>query len=237
MPAPSRLTRTLLLCAAAGTLIAGAGCQTLDDAGQVIGRADLVNDLAARLDHSGELTYAADYQLAGAATATIARTPQPPRSAYIYPGGRVIVTDEGTTECRGAGTGSTCTVTPPPSPGARPPATVFADAAQQGLVTPTVVIGLLTAAALDADAIIKQHDTTIAGRHATCVQVQQVKNAAASSFDACITTDGVLGSFAGVVGGKHVDIAMSRYRESVDAAAFEPPGDARIVDRRAGAAR
>lgn len=236
MPAPSNLTRALTVCIAAGALITGAGCQTLNDAGQVIGRADLVNDLAARLDRSGELTYSADYQLPDADTGTIAQSSKPPRSAYIFPGGRVIVTDKATTECRTAGATSTCTVTPPPSPGAKPPASVFAKAGKRGLVTPNVVIGLLTAAALDADAIIKQNDTTIAGRHATCVQVRQVKNAAASSFDACITTEGVLGSFTGVVDGQHVDIAISRYRDTVDATAFELPSGARIVDRRPGTA-
>jgi hypothetical protein len=234
MPAPSRLTRAITAWTAAGVLITGAGCQTLDDAGRVIGRADLVNDLAARLDRSGELTYSAEYRLPGADNATIAQSPKPPRSAYIFPGGRLIVTANATTACRTAGAESTCTVAAPPSPGTKPAATAFATAGEHGLVTPTVVIGLLTAAALDADAIIEQKDTTIAGRHATCVQVRQVKNAAASSFDACITTEGVLGSFAGVVDGQRVDIAISRYRDSVDATAFDLPDGARVVDHRPG---
>lgn len=235
MPAPSRSIRALTACAAVGALLAGAGCQALDAAGQVMGRSDLVNDLAARLDHSTELTYSVDYQLPGARSASITQWPDPPRSAYVYPGGRLILTEEATTECRVDGDRETCTIKPPPSPNTRPAASLFSGPTEHGLVTPTLVIGLLTAAALDAEAVIEQHDTTIAGRHATCVRVRQVKNADASNFDACITTEGVLGSFTGVVQGEHIEIAMSHFRDSVAPDAFEVPSNARIVDRRPGA--
>lgn len=223
---PARLLSVLVVVAFA------AGCGTVDDAGQVINRASLVNDLAARLDGSGELTYSADYQLPGGQSATIAQAQEPLRSAYIYPGGKLTVTDDATTACREGGGAMTCTLTAPPTPNNRPAVTLFTEASDQGLVAPTVVINLLTAAALDADAVIEQNDTTIAGRHATCVQVEKVQNAAASAFDACITTEGVLGSFSGVVNGSAVDIAMTRYRDSVDAGAFSPPGGAKIVDNR-----
>lgn len=209
------------------------GCQTLDDAGRVIGRADLVNDLAARLNQSAELTYSADYQLPGGRSASISQAQRPPRAAYTYPGGKLTVTAQATTECDTAKRTATCTLhPPPPSPTTRPATAIFASANARGLVTPPVVTGLLTAAALDADAVIEQSDTTIAGRHASCVKVKQVANAAASTFDACITTEGVLGSFAGVVDGSPVEIAMSRYRDSVDSAAFDLPSGAGVVDRR-----
>ncbi|HEY8532731.1 MAG TPA: hypothetical protein VIL44_02485 [Micromonospora sp.] len=236
MPAPSRSTRAVLACAAVGALLASAGCQALSDASQVIGRSDLVNDLAARLDRSSELTYSIDYRLPESRSATIAQTPQPQRSAYIYPGGRLIITEEAITECQTRGGRETCTIHPPPSPGARPPSSYFTRATEHGLVTPTLVISLLTAAALDAEAVIEQHDTTIAGRHATCVTVRQVEKAAASNFDTCITTEGVLGSFTGVVQGTSIDIAMSHYRDTVDPEIFEVPKGAEIVDRRTSAA-
>jgi hypothetical protein len=215
-------------------VLAATGCQTIDDASRVINRADLVNDLASRLDGSGELTYSADYQLPGGQAATITQAQTPLRSAYVYPGGKLTVTGDATADCRTASGATTCTLTAPPSPNNEPAVAVFSDANEHGLVPPTMVIGLLTAAALDADATIEQSDTTIAGRHATCVRVEKVQNAAASAFDACITTEGVLGSFSGVVNGTDVDIAMTRYRDAVDADAFALPTGAKIVDRRDG---
>lgn len=213
-------------------VLAAAGCQTLDDAGRVIGRADLVNELAARLDGAGERTYSADYQLPGGKSASIAQSQSPPRAAYIYPGGKLTVTADATTECVSTGGRSTCTLKPPPTYANKPAVAMFQGANARGLVTPPVVINLLTAAALDPDATVEQHDTTVAGRHATCVRVRQVTNAAAPSFDTCITTEGVLGSFAGTVDGTEVDIALSRYREVVDSDAFDLPPGAGVVDRR-----
>jgi hypothetical protein len=213
------------------TVLAG-GCQSMDDAGQVIDRASLVNDLASRLDGSGELTYSADYQLTGGRAATIAQAQEPLRSAYVYPNGKVTVTADATTECHTASGGTTCTMTAPPTPANRPAVTLFENAGAQGLVAPTVVIGLLTAAALDPNATIEQRDTTVAGRHATCVEVGDVANAAAPSFDACVTNEGVLGSFRGVIDGRQTDIAMSRYTTEVDNVAFELPGQATVVDKR-----
>lgn len=215
-------------------LLLTTGCQTLDDAGRVISRADLVNDLATRLDQSTKLTYSADYQLRGGQSASIAQAQKPLRAAYTYPGGKLTVTAEATTQCEIQGRTSTCTVAAPPTPSTKPTVALFAAANKQGLVTPPVVINLLTSAALDPDAVIEQHDTTIAGRHATCVRVDQLADAATSAFDACITTEGVLGSFTGVVDGSDFELAMSRYRDAVDSTAFELPPGAGVVDRRTG---
>jgi hypothetical protein len=223
-----------LVLAAAVTLVS-TGCQSVDDAGQVIDRADLVNDLASRLDGSGGLTYSAEYQLPGGRTAMIAQAQSPLRSAYVYPEGKLTITDEATADCRRAGGTMTCTLTAAPTPNNEPAVAAFRDAGEHGLIAPTVVIGLLTAAALDAEATIEQSDTTIAGRHATCVAVRGVSDAGASTFDACITTEGVLGNFSGVVDGSEVDIAMTRYRDDPDPAAFTLPAGAKIVDKRPGA--
>ncbi|MEV0727850.1 hypothetical protein [Polymorphospora sp. NPDC050346] len=228
MPAHPSLPRVLVGSLVAVMLLSG--CQTLGDAGQVIDRAELVNDLAARLDRSTELTYSADYQIAGGQTASIVQAQKPVRAAYTYPGGKLTVTDEATVICVTEDR-TTCTITPPPSPSAKPAITVFQNAGNQGLVTPTMVINMLTTAALDPDAVIEQTDTTVAGRHATCVKVGEV---AASDFTACVTTEGVLGSFRGVVEGKPVELAMSRLRDAVAPDAFEVPAEATVVDRRAG---
>lgn len=228
------LRRTTLRCVAAVTVIALAvsGCGSLAEAQQVIGRADLVNDLSARLSAAEQLTYSADYQLPGGRTASIARQQEPPRTAYDYPGGRLIVTADATIECTGSGGAATCRLTVAPSPSANPTASLFTDPGEHGLIPPPVVVSLLTAAALDPDAMIKQHDTTVAGEHATCVDVEAVENAPASAFNACITTDGVLGSFAGVVNGSAVELTLTRYADTVDTAAFAPPAGAKLDDRR-----
>ncbi|HEX5595873.1 MAG TPA: hypothetical protein VFX61_07635 [Micromonosporaceae bacterium] len=216
-------------------LLLAAGCQTIGNANQVIGRADLVNDLASRLDDAWELTYSTEYQLASGQTATIAQAHKPSRAAYIYPGGKITVTATATTECDLAGPSPTCTLSIPPSPRHRPAAAIFAAANARGMVAPAVVISLLTAASLDTNTVIEQSDTTIAGRHATCVKVSGVVNAAASSFDACITTEGVLGSFNGVVDGTPVDIILSSYRDQVDDSLFELPSEAGLIDQRPNA--
>jgi hypothetical protein len=230
----SRPVRACLVLATAAALLAG-GCDALDGAQRVIGRADLVNDLATRMDRATELTYVAEYQLPDGKTATIAQAQEPPRAAYLYPGGRVTVTEEATAECSGAGTAVTCTLTSPPTPAARPAAGLFVDAGKHGLLAPAAVIGLLTAAALDADAVIQQHDSTVAGRHVTCVTVERVENAPAAKFDACVTAEGVLGSFDGVVDGSPMEQTLINYREKAEAAAFELPAGATIVDRRPAA--
>ncbi|MDG4763826.1 hypothetical protein O7632_06840 [Solwaraspora sp. WMMD406] len=236
MRAPRKLARLLTAATAASTLSLAAGCDTLADAGQSIQPADLVNDLAARLAGASALTYSAEYQLAGGASASIIQAQDPQRTAYVYPGGKVIVTTEATTECEATDTRPVCTVTDPPAPSARPDPATLTEVNAGGLITPPVVIALLDATALDPTAVVAQNDTTIAGRHATCVQVSQVRNAAASRFDACVTTEGALGSFTGVVDGQAVEIAISRYRDTVDETAFDLPPGARSIDRRPGAA-
>ncbi|MGN9764566.1 hypothetical protein ACTMS2_05300 [Micromonospora sp. SD12] len=226
MPAASTTLRMLAVSVIASLTVTG--CQTLDDAGRAIGRSDLVNDLAARLDRALELTYSADYQLPGGQTATIAQAQDPARSAYTWPGGKLTVTPEATTRCETAAGRATCTLEAPPAPNAKPTVTMFTEAKQRGLITPPVVVGLLTTAALDPQAVIDQSDTTLAGHHATCVDVTQ----SAGDFTACVTTDGVLGSFTGRVDGRQVELALNRYRETVDGAAFDLPPDAGVVDRR-----
>jgi hypothetical protein len=217
---------------ALSAVLAGAGCDTIDSAQRVISRADLVNELANRLSRSGDLTYAADYQLSGGKTASVVQAQDPQRSAYTYPDGKLIVTVDAITECKPASSTMTCTLTPPPTPNSDPAASAFAGAQAKGLVAPTLVVGLLTAAALDADAVISQYDSTTAGQHSTCVKVSNVQNAAASAFDACITTDGVLGSFSGVVNGATIEVSMINYTDEVPTGAFDVPAGAKVVDQR-----
>lgn len=223
-----------LLTVPVAAAVALAGCGSLGDAQQVIDRSRLVNDLASRLDNASTMTYTADYRLAGGGAASIAQAQDPIRAAYTYPGGKYATDGLQTADCRGTDGKATCTLTPPPKPSAQPDveSTVLPILRDQGVVPPTVVIGLLTAASLSPDAVIRQHDTTIAGEHATCVNVGGVRNAAASAFDACITTSGVLGSFNGTIDSKPMTVTLIRYAPTVTPDAFDPLPGAAIVDQR-----
>jgi hypothetical protein len=225
LPARSRLVLGILAVA-----LPLAGCADFGNpaAAQGVTRNDLVAELASQLGASASLTYAATYQLSGGDTATIAQAQHPPRTAYRYPGGEVLVTTAATTRCAK----KACTMTAPPTPTSPPPVTLFADAQKAGLVTPAAVQNLLNAARLDPDLTVEQHDTTVAGRHATCVELTNVDNAAARDFSTCITSDGVVGSFTGLLGGKKVDVAMTDYADRVRNDAFDPPRATTMVDQR-----
>lgn len=218
--------------------VAGGGCGTIEEAQQVVSRADLVNDLANRLSNANETTFLAEYQVPSGQIATMAQAQRPRRSAFTYPGGKVVINSTATAECATKGTGTdtgadtdpVCTLTAPPLSTSGPPAGVLDAAQAQGLVHPTVVIGLLTGAALDTNAVIEQSDTTIAGEHATCVDVEAT--GAEKAFKACITADGVLGSFSGTLQDRPVDVTLVKLSDSVPDTAFDLPVNATITDNR-----
>jgi hypothetical protein len=227
-------TRSRLALGLAAAVLLLGGCGDFDDAAsaQDLARNDLVSELAAQLTASETLTYVAGYRLAGGATAKVAQEQNPSRAAYDYPGGRVLVSAEAVTLCQGARK-PTCTVTAPPEAGGTPPATLFADAEQTGMVAPATVLALLNAAALSPGLTVTPRDTTIAGHHATCVEVNGVDDERSRAFATCVTNDGVLGSFAGTLDGRPMDVAMTQFSSRVGADAFRTPAGATTVDRRA----
>ncbi|MFV2101714.1 hypothetical protein [Micromonospora sp. LOL_024] len=226
MPAASTTLRTLAVSVI--TLLTVTGCQTLHDAGRTMGRADIVNDLAARMDRALELTYSAEYRLHGGQTASFVQSQEPARSSYTWPGGKLTVTDDATTRCDVDGARTVCTLEEPPAPNSKPSVVVFAEAELQGVITPPMVMGRLTSAALDPGAVITERSSTVAGHHATCVDVRQDTD----SFTTCVTGEGALGSFTGQLDGQPVELALSRYDDQVDGGAFDLPAGAGVVDRR-----
>ena len=225
LPARARLAAGLL---AAATLLAG--CADFDNpaAAQGVTRNDLIAELAAQLGASESLSYTATYQLAGGTTGSITHTRHPARTAYRYPGGELLISTAAITRC----VRRSCTLTTPPDPAGRLPASLFTAAQRTGLVAPPTVLALLDAAALDPDIVVEQRDTTIAGRHATCVRLADVDGAPAGEFSTCITNDGLVGSFAGTLDGKALDVAMTDYTDRTDPDAFEPPQGAATIDHR-----
>ncbi|MEH0938901.1 hypothetical protein [Micromonospora psammae] len=226
MPAVSTTLRVLAVPVIVSLTVTG--CQTLDDTARALGRADLVNDLAARMDRALTETWSAEYQLPGGRTATIAQTQEPLRSSYTWPDGKITATQDSVTRCETTGGRTVCTVLPPLATTGRPSVVVYPEAEKRGLVTPPAVIRLLTDAALDPQAVISQSDTTVAGHHATCVDVRR----STGDFTTCVTTEGVLGSFTGELGGRPTELALRRYTDTVGAAAFDVPSGAGVVDRR-----
>jgi hypothetical protein len=205
----------------AGLLVAAmplAGCAEFDNAAAAQGltRSDLVGQLAAQLRGSASLTYWARYQLAGGRTGTIAQAQNPLRSAYRYPGGVVLLAPAATTRC----VGKRCATTAALRPASPPPAGLFADAEKAGLAVPAAVQNLLNAARLDPDVVVDQHDTTVAGRHATCLNLRNVDKAEAGAFGTCITSDGVVGSFTGTLSGTRIDVALTEYADQAPTDAF-----------------
>ncbi|MFG1609864.1 hypothetical protein [Actinoplanes sp. NPDC049265] len=216
MPAARRVALAGLL------LLAGCGDLPAASAQGIAGN-DLVAEMVTQLDASATLTYTAGYHLAGGATATVTQAQKPLRQGYDYPGGRLVQTTASVTDCRA----KACTLTGPPPAGALPPALDAVRAA--GLVPTPVVRQLLNAAALDQAVTVASRDTTIAGHHATCLDLTGVDNAPARDFSTCVTNDGVLGSFRGTVSGTAIDMTMTEYDPSASYSAFTPPPGATVT--------
>ncbi|MEV6487948.1 hypothetical protein AB0M20_04785 [Actinoplanes sp. NPDC051633] len=207
-----------------------AGCGDLEEAASAKGIAsnNLVSQMVTQLSASNTLTYTAAYHLAGGGDATVTQAQNPPRTSFEYPSGRLLLTDKATTAC----SAGACTVTAPPGGGARLPAGTFAAAQQTGMIAPATVIALLDTAALDTAVTVTPHDTTLAGHHATCLDLGGVDDASARNFTVCVTSDGVLGTFKGTVTGAEIDMTLTGYEPSAPAGAFTTPPGAKVTDKR-----
>ena len=210
--------------AVAAVLLGATGCTGLDEASAAsITRDTLISELATQLAAVSSLTYTATYQLAGGHTATIVQAQKPTRTAYVFPGGRVTVTATDTVRCNNDKNPTICTATA---------TTPSADPAITTMIPPGAVLAMLNTAALDEDATATQHDTTIAGRHATCLNLSGVEGTPAARFTVCVTNEGALGSFAATIDDKRADVALTTYSEKADDAAFLVPTSAKLTDKR-----
>jgi hypothetical protein len=232
-PAP-RTLRARRTFAAGCALLAGAawvpaGCTSTGDGRRLSSRAQLADDLTDRMTAAGLLTYTATYSLPHGASATIAQAQDPVRVAYSYPDGKLVLTPDRTADCRTRAGATTCTQSGPPSPPGDPTATLLSRIDGRGLISPALVITLLDAVALDGDSVLTQHDTTLSGEHATCVDVHDLSDAPASAFTACVTTGGLLASFDGTVDGDPIEVTLDHYQTTVAPDAFALPAGARLV--------
>ncbi len=228
-------------------------CQAVDLSAGTEDRTQLANDLAGRLDQASQKIYTAQYQLSGGELSTLVQGQRPYRFAYSFPGGQYVLTPEAEMICtirENAGQ-SHCEIFPPPTPSLT---TDLRSLAEAGFLPPDAVVDLLTATSLDPEAQIEYSDTTIAGRHATCLSVSGLRDAAAANFQTCVTTEGLLASFSGtvnidlLVGDTNddtdsgvettwVDLLLTQQSDTISPDAFDPPADAVVVDNRPSASR
>lgn len=217
---------------AATTLLLGvAGCTRLDEANAAgIPHDDLVSATAAQLARVTGLTYTATYRVTGGDTATVTQGQQPTRTAYVYPGGRLVQTGTGTIRCQGDAPAPACTETAP-APATAIPLTGSA------LVTPEAALALLNAASLDRDLDSVPHDTTIAGRHAACLELSRVDGTPTDEFGLCVTNEGALASFTATIAGHRYEQALTAYAEKADPADLLLPASAKLTDKRSKTGR
>lgn len=215
--APMRLAVVL----ATAVLAAGCAAASADEP-------KLLNDLATRLDRSGDLTFTAEYRLDGGAQAVVAQAQQPPRAAYVHPGHKAVFTESELATCRVVGEASVCTITAPPTQSTDPALDLLTATGEEpdGLVSPSRALRLVSDAVLSG-ATVTRYESTIAGEGATCVGVH-----GAEGFTACVTAGGLLGSFTGTLDGQVVSFELTSYKDTADAAAFALPDGAEIDDRR-----
>jgi hypothetical protein len=203
----------LVACAA---ICVATACDNVAAADGATGNQEFVQEIAARLNTASSTAYTAVYALAGGGTGTIAQLPATGQAAYTYPTGVLLVTSGKATLC-------TKVANRPVTCASRPSVVATSsDLARGGLVRTDSVISLLNASALDRNSVISEHDTTIAGTSATCVTVDSSADTTAE-YEACVTADGLLGSFSGQISGASIDIMMINFRKSVSSDEFELP--------------
>jgi hypothetical protein len=223
-PGPRR-RRVLGLLPAVLLLVVTGACGGLDRASAAgVSSDDLVSEMADRVAAAQTLSWTAVYRLAGGVTGRIAHDQAPARVAYAYPGGHLIRTPEALTRCDRAGGEIVCTATDPLADDGLPATT--------GLVTPAAVLSMLEAAAIDPDLAVTSRETTIAGRHASCLELGGAERAATPDFEVCVTVEGTIAAFTGTVTGTTVEMVMTDYRAGAAEPDFVVPPGARLVDRR-----
>lgn len=79
----------------------------------------------------------------------------------------------------------------------------------------------LTSLSTDAAADVNFHDTRLAGQLADCLEVENAVDAPVTSFELCMTTNGVLASLSAVVDGDEVEVKLTSFTDAVDEHIFE----------------
>lgn len=222
---PLRDVRLVLV--AALVMISVAGCTSLSPENTLTNQSHLIDDLVQRLQirlaEPGPSGYTATYELAGTGIGQVAQVAD--RTAYRYPGGVVLLSAKRTTTCVIARTTSCVYGNPPVTV-----APLLAAATRAGFLSGPTLISLLSMASEHPTWLTGQSDSTIAGRPATCVTIK--RSDPVEEYAACVTADGVVGSFTGTADGIKIDCHLSDYRDSTADDAFAMPPGAVVSDVR-----
>lgn len=206
------------------------GCGVLGQVRQAANNVASVADLAQKLGDSDQLTFTAEYRVAGGSTTTVAQ--QPPNAAFIGPGGRFVVTPQSLLLC---GKDKTCQKSSNPTgqldvtnAGMVPTVT------GTGFISAPLAVAMLTAASVAPGARVTQSKRKIAGQPSTCLKVSNLKTDADPTprgFTACVTETGLLAAFSGdAEKGATADIEMTSYSETVDPQAFTAPAGYQVAN-------
>jgi hypothetical protein len=196
--------------------------------GGPIDRSRLIDDMIHQLGRGEQVVYWAEYQLTGGSRGSVGQQATPKRTAYTYPGGKIVVYGDQQTVCVTTAKPVKCQVKALPTTA---PAS-YADATRQGFMTGPVVADLLRLALLQPSASVKPHDATLAGQPASCLEISGLVETASAAFSVCVTADGLLASFTGLVNGVNVDQALIQVSRKVTEDAFTLPDGAQVVDLR-----
>lgn len=216
--------RAPLVAAFCVLLLAAGGCHAKPAGTSPLDRDRLIQDMTSQLERGNGLRYRAEYQLLGGLRATVAQEVSPSKTAYGYPGGMLIISETERTSCD--------LYAKPPKCEIRIPHAGYAETMRKGFVTGPGVAELLRVASAQP-VTINQYNTTIVGVPTSCVEVLGLADAQASNFIACVTADGVLASFSGVVNGFNIDLALSRMElRAPEETSLAVPKGAHVVDLR-----
>jgi hypothetical protein len=210
------------------------GCEVVNEGNAHIGRDRLVEDMSQQLQRGEQVRFQAEYRLAGGLRATVGQQISPARTFYGYPGGLLIVSEGERTSCDNAAARAKCEIRAKGgNGGGNGEAETFAAVTRKGLVAAPVVAELLRVATQQPGAMVKGHDTTVAGLPASCLEILNLADAISANFSACVTADGVLASFSGLIDGVNVDQALEQLAlRAPDPTLFVLPGNADVVDLR-----
>jgi hypothetical protein len=207
------------------------GCGT-GGGGDLTGHTRLIDQLAQQVDAAGERGYTAEYLLGvDGDSVTLGWQADPPRVAYLFAGGRYVVTEEFSMQCTPVDAVD-CRLSEPVTAASPPGETVLGDLGGQQYLSAQTVMGWLTEAGASATASITSDTRSIAGAHTTCVVVSGAEGARVPDFEACVTDAGLLGSFTGIVDGEPRSVVLSTISSTVDPALFEVPEGAEVADLR-----
>lgn len=206
------------------------GCEAVSEGTTHVGRERLLDDMSRQLQRGDQVRYQAEYQLAGGLRATVAQQLSPNKTAYGYPGGLLIVEEDERTNCDVSAARPKCELR---AKGGDGQAEAFAAVTKKGLVAAPVVAELLRVAIGQPSTTVKGHDTTVAGLPASCLEILNLADSRSVGFNACVTADGVLASFAGVIDGVNIDQALEQLSlRAPDPMLFAVPANADVVDLR-----